>query len=47
MTHEISSGKRRLRQFGWLVLLWAGGVAALGVFALLLRLVMKAIGMTA
>ena len=34
-----------LRRVGWLVVLWAGGVAALGVVALLLRFVMRAAGL--
>jgi len=34
-----------LRRLGWLVLLWAGGVAALGAVALLLRIAMHAAGM--
>jgi len=33
------------RRLGWLVLLWLGGVAALGLVALLLRLLMHAAGM--
>ena len=34
-----------LRRFGWLLALWIGGVAALGLVALLLRLFMHAAGM--
>jgi hypothetical protein len=34
-----------LRRFGWLLALWVGGVAALGLVALLLRLFMHAAGM--
>jgi hypothetical protein len=34
-----------LRRLGWMVLLWAGGVATLGVVALLLRVLMRAAGM--
>jgi hypothetical protein len=34
-----------LRRLGWLVLLWACGVAALAALAWLLRLVMQAAGM--
>lgn len=33
------------RRAGWFVLLWAGGVAALGLVALVLRRVMAAVGM--
>lgn len=36
-----------LRRLGWLVALWAGGVAALAAVALLLRLLMQAAGMRA
>jgi hypothetical protein len=34
-----------LRRAGWLLALWLGGVAALAVVALLLRLAMRAAGM--
>lgn len=34
-----------LRRIGWLVVLWAAGVAALGIVALALRLAMRAAGM--
>lgn len=34
-----------LRRLGWMALLWAGGVAALGLVALLLRGLMHAAGM--
>jgi Protein of unknown function (DUF2474) len=34
-----------LGRAGWMALLWAGGVATLGLVALLLRLVMHAAGM--
>jgi len=34
-----------LRRIGWLAILWLGGVAALGLVALLLRLLMHAAGM--
>jgi len=34
-----------LRRIGWLVVLWAAGVAALGLVALALRLVMQAAGL--
>jgi hypothetical protein len=36
-----------LRRLGWLVLLWIGGVAALGLVALALRVLMGAAGMRA
>ncbi len=35
------------RRIGWLVLLWTASVATLAAVALLLRLLMKAAGMTA
>ena len=34
-----------LRRLGWMLGLWAGGVAALGVVAWLLRVLMHAAGM--
>jgi hypothetical protein len=34
-----------LRRLGWLAALWLGGVAALGLVAMLLRLLMHAAGM--
>lgn len=34
-----------LRRAGWLVVLWLGGVAALGLVALVLRVAMRAAGM--
>jgi hypothetical protein len=34
-----------LKRVGWLLALWIGGVAALGLVALLLRLFMHAAGM--
>jgi hypothetical protein len=34
-----------LRRFGWLVALWAGGVAALWMVASLIRAIMHAAGM--
>jgi hypothetical protein len=36
---------RWLRRLGWMALLWAGSVAALGAVALVLRLAMRAAGM--
>jgi len=35
------------RRLGWLVVLWAASVAALGVVALILRMLMQAAGLTA
>ncbi len=35
------------KRLGWLVLLWAGSVAALAVIAYALKLVMRAAGLTA
>lgn len=34
------------RRIAWFVLLWAGGVAALGLLAWLLRGAMRAVGMS-
>lgn len=36
-----------LRRIGWLVLLWAGSVAALGLVAWLIRQFMNAAGLSA
>ncbi|AGI26139.1 DUF2474 domain-containing protein [Pseudomonas sp. MT3] len=45
MTHE-EQGKAPLRKrLGWLVLIWALSVAALGVAAWLMRLFMSAAGL--
>jgi len=38
--------KRWLRRVGWLVLIWLASVVALGVVALIFRLLMKAAGLT-
>jgi hypothetical protein len=35
------------RRIGWLVLLWTASVATLAIFALLIRVIMQAVGMTA
>lgn len=37
-------GRLWARRIGWLVLIWAGSVAALGVAAMLLRWIMRAAG---
>ena len=34
-----------LRRVGWLVLLWAAGVATLGAVAVIVRLLMRAAGL--
>ncbi|NSX15892.1 DUF2474 domain-containing protein [Cupriavidus taiwanensis] len=44
---RMQSGTRTgtwLRRIGWLVLIWAASVAALGVAAWVLRLVMRSVG---
>ncbi|UVW27401.1 DUF2474 domain-containing protein [Massilia sp. H6] len=39
-------GRREwLRRIGWMVALWAGGVATLAALAYLIRAIMQAIGM--
>ena len=38
--------KRWIKRLGWLIGLWLGGVAALTLFALILRWIMSSIGMT-
>lgn len=37
--------RRRLRQFGWLLVIWLLSVAALACFAGLMRLFMRSMGM--
>jgi hypothetical protein len=46
---ELRSGQDRpwWKKLGWLILIWAASVGALGLVALLLRLLMNAAGMTA
>ncbi|MEP7330258.1 MAG: DUF2474 family protein [Betaproteobacteria bacterium] len=39
-------GRLWSRRLGWLLLLWLGGVLAVGVIALFFRAVMAAIGLT-
>jgi hypothetical protein len=34
-----------LKRVGWLIALWAASVAALGVAAMLMRLLMRAVGL--
>ena len=46
MTATEGGGKLWLRRFGWLALIWAMSVGALGVVALLLRAVMSLAGLT-
>lgn len=44
---EAGPGKAGwLRRFGWLLLIWCASVAALGIAATLLKLIMHAIGMS-
>jgi hypothetical protein len=47
MTAHPSAGAQTwLRRVGWLVVIWAGSVLALGVVASLLRVVMNLAGLT-
>jgi Protein of unknown function (DUF2474) len=46
MATGIANTKLWLRRIGWLVLIWSASVAALGVAAFALRLLMSAAGMT-
>lgn len=43
---ETQQKKPWFQRVGWLVLIWAGSVLALGVVSLLLRWFMSAAGMT-
>ena len=38
--------KSWLRRVGWMILIWAASVAALGLVALLIRMLMAAAGLT-
>ena len=41
-----SNSRNWLSRFGWLILIWATSVLALGTVALILRAIMSAAGMT-
>lgn len=43
---ETSARRLWARRLGWLIALWAAGVGALAVFATLLKLFMRAAGLT-
>ena len=47
MQSRIHTAPPLWKKLGWLVAIWSASVLALGVVALLLRLVMNAAGMTA
>lgn len=47
MATVSANAKLWLRRIGWLVLIWSASVAALGVAAFGLRLLMSAAGFTA
>jgi hypothetical protein len=40
------AGRQWLRRVGWLILIWAASVAALGAVALVLRAIMSVAGLT-
>ncbi|MDB5842308.1 MAG: hypothetical protein JWQ23_4260 [Herminiimonas sp.] len=46
---EPPAGQHRpfWKKLGWLILIWAASIGALGLVALLIRLLMNAAGMTA
>ena len=46
MEEEIPAPRRWLSRLGWLALIWLASVAALGVVAWGLRLLMRAAGMS-
>jgi Protein of unknown function (DUF2474) len=43
---SLSDSRKWLRRVGWLILIWATSVAALGAVALVLRAIMSVAGMT-
>ncbi|EIN02186.1 hypothetical protein WQE_05107 [Paraburkholderia hospita] len=45
-THRDRADGGTLKRLGWLILIWVCSVAALGVFALGMRIVMSLVGMT-
>jgi hypothetical protein len=47
MRTEPAAQRSWPRRIGWLVAIWAASVAALGLVALLFRLLMSAAGLTA
>jgi len=46
MAHQPPDDSPWWKKLGWLVLIWSASVAALGIVALLLKLLMRAAGMT-
>jgi hypothetical protein len=47
MTGRYVSGSRKwLSRVGWLILIWAASLVALGAVALVLRVIMSVVGMT-
>ncbi len=44
---EQAAPREWWKRLGWLVLIWAASVAALGVVAYGIRLIMNAVGLTA
>jgi hypothetical protein len=47
MQSRIHTAPPLWKKFGWLVAIWTASVLALGVVAMLIRVVMNAAGMTA
>ena len=43
--HSSSNSERWIRRLGWMVVFWTCSVAALGVAAWLLKMLMRAAGM--
>ena len=43
---KTSETRSALQRIGWLILIWACSVAALGAVALVMRMLMKLAGMT-
>lgn len=46
MAPQATGWRGWLKRFGWLLLIWAASVAALGIAALAMKLLMRAAGMS-
>ncbi len=46
MAQQDESSPVWLRRFGWMILIWLASVLALGIVAMVFRLLMRAAGLT-